>query len=400
MANFCSRCGTALHPEFGICPSCEKDMIQRMQSVPNFCRTCGGKVDKQKGVCTGCGQNFLENHPEVPAVPVEVPKKNETPQPVSKPAPVAPVVQEKPKKPAPQPTKPKKQEKKRRGSIVITIVLCILIFIFTFSGAMLYSARSMATDENKIEMLMDSVTVSEFLDLMGEDYKQAFYDALRDFVKEKTGATLTPRKLDELAERSSIKSEISKQLALYVSDIVEDEGNFNLKRKNIESILKKNRSAVEKVLEAEVSDEVLETIAKWLVDDAVMDAIRPSAIKENQPLIYYSINIALSWLGIVVFLLLMALCIFLLACNNPSQAAIGSGVVFTLVGGLTTIVAAATLLAPSLMMSFIPNHLIASAINVFFGSNLPLFVAILVIGIAVLIVKAVVGRMLAKRKEI
>ena len=396
MAKFCSRCGTALHPEFGICPTCEKELIHKMESVPNFCRTCGGKVDKQKGICTGCGHNFLENQPVVPAAPVAAPKKKEVTQPVSKPA--APIVQEKPKKPAPQPPKPKKQKRKRKGSIVITIVLCILLFIFTFSGAMLYSARSMATDENKIEMLMDSVTVSEFLDLMGEDYKQAFYDALRDFVKEKTGATLTPRKLDELAERSSIKSEISKQLALYVSDIVEDESNFNLKRKNIESILKKNRSAVEKVLEAEVSDEVLETIAKWLVDDAVMDAIRPSAIKENQPLIYYSINIALSWLGIVVFLLLMALCIFLLACNNPSQAATGSGLVFIIVGGLTTIAAAATLLAPSLMMSFIPNHLIASAINVFFGSNLPLFAGILVIGIAVLIVKTVVRRMLAKRE--
>ncbi len=428
MAKFCTQCGTPLHPEYGFCPSCEKDIIQKMAGVPNFCTICGGKVDKETGVCPGCGHKFGHTastataavKPETPATPaaetkddhvqnsepapqaISEPAPQPVPQPAPRPAPVSPqpAVKAAPPKAAPKPEKPKRQKKHRVGSVVITIVLCIFLFISTFAGIMLYSARSMATDEEKIEMLMDTVTVSEFLDLMGDAYKQAFYDALRDFVKEKTGATLTPRKLDELAERSTIKGEISKQLAVYVSDIVEDESKFNLNRKSITNLLKKNRSAVEKVLEAEVSDEVLETIAKWLVDDAVMDTISPRAIKENQPLIYYAIHIGLSWLGIIVFLLLMALFVFLLFCNSPSQAGISSGLVFTIVGGITTAVSVATMFAPSLTMSIINNNLITSAVNVFFSSNILVYVVILAIGIAALVTSIVAGKMVAKRKAV
>ncbi len=471
MAKFCTRCGSLLNPELGLCPACDAEKIKKIMSYPNFCSQCGGKVDKNTGICTQCGVSYNEVsapavNPVVIPAPVVVPAPEPipepapepipepapepipepapepipeptpepipepTPEPIPEPAPEStpepapepipapapqPQVPQQPVRPAPQqapravaPAAPnvkkakkakkvKKEKNKSSGSRALTVFMCVFLFLFSFLAVELAAVRSTITNEDNIELLLDDAEVSDILSLMGDEYKEDFYDTLIEFIYNETGAEVTKRSLEKVVKESSVKVFLVDKLVTYIDDILYSDNNFDLTQREIRKLLNKNSDVIEEELGAEVSEEVLDAIADWLVNEDAVEKFMPSGLKRSYPAAYYGINIGLSPVAIILLCILCLLIIFVMIRNSASQAALGSGIVLMIVGGLNLLVSVMAIWMPDVGESLMGNFIMGSAFNVCFSSNIVMFAIIVGVGLIAIVTRAICNHVLAKK---
>lgn len=337
--------------------------------------------------------------PVVPVAPAPAAAPVKQPAPPAKPTQAQKTAKKaKKQKPQKQP-KPKKEKKVSAGTVIITVLMSIFLFVFTLVGVVLFSVRQFA-NEDSIEQIIDDVAISDILGIMGEDYRDSFYDTLGDFIKEETGEEISPKKLEKMVEGTTIKPFIAGKLTDYVNDFLYDEKNFELSEKEIQKLMNKNSKAIEEELGAEVSEEVLNAIADWLVNEDTVENLRPATLKKDQPVAYYAINVGLSWITLILIAIVILLCIVTMLRNSLSQAAIGGGVVFIILGGLTSIAAVITIWMPSLISGFLGGDLIGAVVQAFFSSNIIVFAVILAVGILALVARKITLVALAKRKKV
>lgn len=351
---------------------------------------------------------------EEPVVEAPVVPKPIAPAPAAAPAPVvAPVTNPSPpakptqaqktakkaKKEKPQKQKkPKKEKKVSAGTVIITVLMSIFLFVFTLVGVVLFSVRQFA-NEDTMEQIIENVDISDILGIMGEDYKDSFYDTLGDFIKQETDTEISPKKLEKLVEGTTIKPFLAGKLNDYVNDFLYDEDNFDITEKEMRKLMKKNAKVIEEELDAEVSEEVLDAVANWLVNEDTIESFMPATLKKDQPVAYYAINISLSWITLVLIAIIILLCIVTMLRNSASQAAIGGGVVCIILGGLTSVAALITIWMPSLIGRFIGGDLIAAVVESFLSANIIIFAAVLAVGILALVARKITLVALAKRKQ-
>ena len=97
------------------------------------------------------------------------------------------------------------------------------------------------------------------------------------------------------------------------------------------------------------------------------------------------------------FLLLSALIGFAMCRNSLSQAAIGGGVVFILLGGVTALAAAVVAWIPGLWSSIAGSNLALLLVGSLLTVNALIFAILLAVGILLLVARTVVKHILKKR---
>lgn len=451
MAKFCTQCGTPTHPDFGLCPKCEAQKIAEMTKYPKFCSECGGRVEQINGNCTQCGKTYTSVNTQPAAEPLtiiadapvmdtpiiqevvadEIVSANEngmteelpseqfvtevlTDQtavesvvsvqsaPVQDPVlvTVPPAKQTQAQQSVIKGNKKEKTKKKASaGTVIITVLLSVLLFVFTLVGVGLFSIRQFVK-EDTIEQMVENVGLSDILGMIGKEYKDSFYDTLGEFLKEETGEEISPKNLEKLVNGATIKRFISGKLYDYVNDFLFDRDQFDLSDKDMRKLLKQNAKTIEKELDIEISDEALNAVADWIINEEKIQNFRPAALKNIQPLAYYAINIGLSWITLILVAIMILLCIVTMLRNSPSQAVIGIGVVFIILGCLTSIAAVVALWVPSLIGRYLGGDLIATVIQFFFNSNILVFVAVLAVGILVLLARKITLVVISKHQKV
>lgn len=427
MANFCTKCGSPMNQDFGLCPKCDVEKIEKMSHYPNFCTRCGGKVNKMTGCCSACGTSFADKTPasepvvpapvpepvpEIVAEPISEPVPDIIPEPVAEPAPQptaepapapvpvrpapAPVQKQPAVKPAVAPKAPK-VKKKSAGIIILTIFISILLFAVTFVTLDLFAVRATVSDEDNIEVLMDDAEVSDVLSLMGDEYEDSFYETLCEFIKEETGAEVTKRNLEKLVKESSLKSYLSGKMSVYIDDVLYNDNEFEITQKEVRKLLNKNSDVIEEELGAEVSEEVLDAVANWIVNEDIVEQYTPSGLKRNIPGVYYAMNVGLSPVSLIVLCILILLLLFVIIRWNVSGGVLASGIVMTIVGGLHFAVSVMALWMPGIGEDLFDNPIFGSAFNLYFGSNILLFGIVMGVGVLALIVRGIVKAIVAKK---
>ena len=411
MAKFCTKCGSATHPDFGLCPKCNADEIASMSQYPKFCSSCGGRIGQLDGICTGCGKNYAAKEEIAPqevaaeeTVEGQIPAEEIT---AEEPAAEEPV-EEAPAQPqavvsatVPPAVKPapakKEKGKVSAGKVILTVLLSILLFVFSFAAVAAFSLKQFAT-EDTIDAIMAEVELSDILALAGEDYEDSFYDTLGDFVQEQTGAEISKKTLDKLVKQSNLKEFLAEKMSVYLDDFLYDEKNFELTAEDVADLLSDNKEIIEEELEAEVSDDVIDAIAEWVAKEDVIDNLRPAAMKKSSPALFYSVNIGLSVISLIILGLLVLLCLLLMFRISASQAVLGSGIVFTIIGCITGAASVVAIFMPSLVTGSF-GELIGIAVSLFFEANVILFVSILGVGVLELVIRAIVLQILSKKQK-
>ena len=310
--------------------------------------------------------------------------------------------------PAEVSAKPKK--KKSAGSVVATIFLAFSMFVFLLVAAVLISVRTF-TSEDVIKSTMEKVEFTDIMDAANgfistdqenEDFTDVFYNNLNIKIKEKTGENIERRKLEKAINKTTIMEFLAEKMAQYVSDVFNNDREFELDQNEVEQLLDENYAVIKEEfgirnLDSVQKRETIESIADTLVADDVIEDITPSAIKKSNPAIYNAMNIGFSWPVIIVLLILVALLAFLMIKNDLSQAAVGSGVVCCIIGGIFTVAGLLALMSPGILEAVFGNMFFGTLACGFLTANLPMFAVILVVGIGALAARGIVLKVNSKR---
>lgn len=419
----------------------EKDMFE-------FCPNCGNMVDSATGICPICGgSNQPAPQSEVGATTLLKPRSAqptvETPA-YENPAPVQPAVEtpayENPA-PAPKQTPPTEPEspsipvytpvsqpqsyaqldtpvsstqthfvkKKSGGSVAATVLLSVSLFIFLLLAAALGSVR-MFTSEKVMAKTMGNAKFSELIGFVddnnfivfksgdGEEqsFSDVFYGNLQKGIASYTGREVTQKQLKKVIDKSTFMEFLGGKIGNYISDILNDTKDFELEEDQVAEMLEDNFDLFEKEFDFSLSNretkELCDHLAQIIVEEDMVEAISPENIKDNNANLVNSVQIIFSWL---VLILLIAISVFLSVImfrNDLSQAALGAGIVCTVIGGIFTLGGIMALLVPAIWEVTAGSAFVGALIGGYFTGNLPIFGSILALGIAGLITRVILQK--------
>lgn len=294
MANFCGKCGTPLDSETGLCPVCD---AKPSEPEINVAIPVAPKVQ------------IVEEKPE------EQPAVSNEPQNT-----------EKPKEPQKAET-PKKAKKKKPAAVtvIITVLLSILLFITTIASVTIYNVREIIKEDH-IEDIVDELKVAK---MFGEGRLDKFYSYLwSDYQMH-----VTDRSLENFIEDSSIKEMIVEKVADFGDDIFEDgSAKIRVKVEEVAEVLYDESNLIEKHFGARLSYSEIYEIADWMIKDDQMVLISTNTLEIDVPWVYFTLRVVLTYIMLAVFIVLSILFIIIMIKNSLSQAAVGTGIVFVLIG--------------------------------------------------------------------
>ncbi len=414
MAKFCSRCGAPLDTSSSLCPSCDREKLEALNNPPrklNFCTQCGTPLDDQTGTCPNCTK---AQAPTVEEAPAEVPVLDGAAEAVLN-EPVAAVAVEAPpaeeayvaEQISPAPVVYKKKGS-GVGKVLITIMLSIILFVTTLLSVAIICVRH-TTSENTILSMMEDIDYADLLngiytepnDDPEADYGDeswTFVDYLSDYFDQNFDTTISDKQVDSFVQESTIKEFMAETIAAYMSDIYNGTDDFEISKSEVRTLLRKNRSVINREFDVDISNESLDELADWLVDDEVLEDISAAIIKEEVPAAYYALNIGLSYFTLVILLLMVALCLVGLCFNSLSQAGIGAGVVFTVIGGTYTVFTLIAVGLPVILKSVFGGSVIGILLGNVLVANLGIFAVLFLLGVAILVVRAIVRKVVVKRR--
>lgn len=404
MANFCTKCGSPMNQN-GLCPRCDAPV------VPLFCTKCGtpkgadGRcphcdVTPSFKFCTTCGapkgaDGLCPNCDAVtPAAPTEV--LSEDPgatvllaeEPVEAAEPVI--------APAPQPVK-----KASAVTVIITVLLSICLFITTTLSVGVLTVRH-TISEGGMENLAEQVDIAEMLKTTGAangETFNTFYERLqRDY-----GVELDDEKLGEMLEDSTVPEYVAEKISDFAEDFFAGEAELVITKDEMVDLVWDNRKLIEDEIpddfEIEIDElymEDCEDIANWLFNGDEFVILSTDDLRKESVALYQGVSIGLSYLVMGFFMLLSALLLFVMCRNSLSQTAIGSGVVFILLGGFTSLAAAVVAWIPGLWASIAGSNPALTLVGDVLVINAPIFVTMLAVGILLPVIRAIVKKVTKK----
>ena len=428
MAKFCSRCGSLNDEGTGLCPSCDSEQLAALQAPQrqiNFCRVCGTPIDQETGSCPNCtkpvetapaAQEPIVAEepavaeetvvPETPAVEDTVADEAVVEQPVAVAVQEAPTVQPEPIVEAP--VIPVKYAKKRSGAgkVILTIFLSLLLFITSLLSVAVICVRhttsegavlSMLEDVDYTEMLNSIYTETDFVE--HESEALSFTDYLSDYFEENHGVTVSDKQIEAFIEDSTVMDFFAEKVSAYVSDLYNGTEEFKITMREVRALLHDNADILEEHFDVQISDESVEELADWLVDEELLEEISTSVVKDENSAVFYALNIGFSYLTLAILLGLVLLCLVGMGLNDLSKGAMGAGIVFVIIGGILTALTLVVAGLPVLLGSVIGESLISALILKVLFANLWIFASVLGLGVLILVVRYIVRRFVVKPRK-
>lgn len=420
MANFCSKCGSHL-TEQGVCPVCNPPA-----PVRRFCMRCGQVVNAD-GLCPVC---------DAPA-PVVAPVAEPAATTVPVEAPIAPiaeeavvvedapveekisladaavavaVAEEAPAEEIPAeaaladeipPVQEGKKKKKGHGAatVIMTILLSLCLFITTTLAISVLAVRH-TVSAGGIATVFEKADLPTLLKTSGAANSKNF-QKLYDRLEENYAIEMDDDKLAEFIDESTVPEFVAEKATEFAAAFFEDEAELTITKREMEDLVWQNRKLI-----AEYSDdnnlrlekEDCTRIAGWMFKGNSI-GFNTENLMKNSPVIYYSATIGLSYVSFGFFALLSALILFIMCRNSLSQAAIGSGVVFLILGGSSSLAIAFVELIPSLWATIAGNNIVFNLAGTLLSVNAVIFLVLFGLGILALVTRAVVKAIVAKKAQ-
>ena len=219
------------------------------------------------------------------------------------------------------------------------------------------------------------------------------------------GVKADAEELGEMLEDSTVPEFVAEKVGDFSSDFFSGKAELVITKEEMVDLVEENLDLLN---EARTSAAIgrpirpgadCEAIANWLFNGDEKVLISTDDLQDQSPVLLQTVNIGLSWIALAFFLLLSALIAFLMCRNSLSQAAIGGGVVFILLGGFTSLAAAVVAWIPGLWASIAGNNMIFSIVGALLSINGLIFAILLAVGILLLVVRAVVKHILKKKQQ-
>lgn len=397
MANFCMKCGTPLDTR-GLCPHCD------IPAKPTFCTKCGTPLGAD-GRCPHC------DAPAMPVTPVDtdaptvlLSEEEGATVPLSE-DPGATVllsdtavVTAEQAAPVWEPMNPPEAKPAKKGSAItaiVTVLLSLCLFITTTTAVGVLTVRH-TISEGGMENLAEQVDIAEMLKTTGAANGETF-DTFYQRLERDYGAQLDDEKLGELLEDSTVPEYVADKISDFADDFFAGEAELVVTKDEMVDLLWENRELIEEEIPDDVQRDRLyqedcEVIADWMFNGEDFVLLSTDDLRDDVPVLYQSISIGLSYLVMAFFLVLSALILFAMCRNSLSQAAIGSGTVFILLGGMASLAAAVVAWIPGLWASVAGQSPVLSLLGSVLVINAPTFVIMLAVGILLLVLRAVIQR--------
>lgn len=369
MSKFCGKCGTSLDAEFGLCPNCDKDELdkaQQQRNIPNFCTVCGFEMDKETGICPNpnCSNGGTD------AFVASVPQNT---------------VESKPKK-----------NKPKALTTVITILLSVCLFITSLFAIVIYDVRNAVKDDN-VESLLDNIQATTMLDSTKttvDNDLERFYD----YLSNDYGIEMADQQLNNFINRSTVKEFIADKVADFCDDFFEDDAELKITKREIVNFLQSNSSVIKDEFGVYLMDSEIQEIADWILNKDELVIISSATLKDSSSALYYILTIGFSYVTMAVFIILSALIIFFMIKNSLSQAACGIGIDYIIWGGLSGLVAMLAAWITPLWETICGDSFIGMIVGNFMAVNALMSVILLVLGVAMLVTRGLIIKPHAKKQ--
>ena len=424
MANFCKKCGTALNPEFGLCPNCDSaelesklakeaesfDIVSQedtasqetealaAEDIPEaqekpamfrgFCMNCGTALDPQTGLCPVCTSEKEASSAN------EKNSKNEKSQKSKK---------SKSKEKDAAKDKGKKGELPAVAAILITAFLSLLIFAFTLAPTLLLSVRNSTTKTALEEIIseVDMVTVLSEIPLIEDSSANEYsnlYDNLCYNLETGFDIKVTDNRMREFFSDEGVVEDIAKLFNRYAEDVYNGTSYFSFTPHDLADIFYRNSAVFERAFDTYLTREEYELLASSVIEET--PEIYPATLRENDPAIMYSVEYGVSYVSIIVMYVLAAVfAVLAVILCKARRGLVGAGLSIGLVGIITALTAFISGAIPTLWNTICGgNEAIASVSAQIINHNLLIFLITLGVGIVIFAVGIVLSIKDASKK--
>ena len=371
---FCKHCGTGLNDN-GLCPVCD---APAPVPVPKFCIKCGGTLD-ENGLCPAC---------DAPAPVVDLAAMAQS----------AVITEDAPAEAA-EPNN-KGAEKASVLSVIATVLLSVCLFVTMLASVSIIAVRT-TVSEGGISSLTENLDVAQLLQSSGvadgDSFDELYHRLERDY-----GVYLDDDELAELIEDSTIPAYVSQKAGDFSGDFFSGDAELVITKEEMIELIEDNLDLINDAQikgydGPRVQPADCEQIADWMFNGDELVLLSTDDLQEQSPALFQAANICLSWVALAFFLLLSALIGFVMCRNSLSQAAIGGGVVFILLGGVAALAAALVMWIPGLWASIAGDSLVLSIVGSLLAVNGLLFAILLAVGILLPVTRTVVKHILKKQ---
>lgn len=360
MENYCINCGTVLHPEFRLCPHCNRERLNQLISA----RRLQAFVPQQMPQSMPA---FANQAAVVHPMPISQPVKT-----VERQA---------------QPIQKTQRKRKPLLKILLAMVMTVVLLATSLVTLGIFSIRQ-ATSEESLSAMVEGAEISDVISLLGADSETVFYGPIKAYVLENTGLKITNPIIDRVLEASELKYYLAEKAAVYAKDLYDGTDNFSFSQKEVYTLLRANRTEIEKVVKVSLSDEVLQEMADMLVNEELTEQIRVSVLKNKAPQVYYSLHFGLSYSAIAVLLAIAAMIWIAMLKLDFSLGFLGGGVALAVTGGLFALPGLLIKLSPGLLNTLLGNSFLQSVITGFLNTNLLVYLFIFTVGMAMILIRA------------
>ncbi|MDD6252193.1 MAG: zinc ribbon domain-containing protein [Oscillospiraceae bacterium] len=424
MANFCKKCGTALNPEFGLCPNCDSaelesklakeaesfDIVSQedtasqetealaAEGIPEaqekpvmfrgFCMNCGTALDPQTGLCPVCTSEKAASSAN------EKNSKNEKSQKSKK---------SKSKEKDAAKDKGKKGELPAVAAILITAFLSLLIFAFTLAPTILLSVRNSTTKTALEEIIseVDMVTVLSEIPLIEDSSANEYsnlYDNLCYNLETGFDIKVTDNRMREFFSDEGVVEDIAKLFSRYAEDVYNGTNYFSFTPHDLADIFYRNSAVFERAFDTYLTREEYELLASSVI--AETPEIYPATLRENDPAVMYSVEYGVSYVSIIAMYVLAAVfAVLAVILCKARRGLVGAGLSIGLVGIITALTAFISGAIPTLWNTICGgNEAIASVSAQIINHNLLIFLITLGVGIVIFAVGIVLSIKDASKK--
>ncbi|MGN0504475.1 MAG: hypothetical protein ACI4HJ_05455 [Ruminococcus sp.] len=411
MANFCKKCGTALNPEFGLCPNCDSaelesklakeaesfDIVSQentasqetealaAEGIPEaqekpamfrgFCMNCGTALDPQTGLCPVC-----TSEKEASSANEKYSKNEKTSKSKKAKSTKNDVVRDK--------NKGKKGELPAVAAILITAFLSLLIFAFTLAPTLLLSVRNSTTKTALEEIIseVDMVTVLSEIPLIEDSSANEYsnlYDNLCYNLETGFDIKVTDNRMREFFSDEDVVADIAKLFSRYAEDVYNGTSYFSFTPHDLADIFYRNSAVFERAFDTYLTREEYELLASSVIEET--PEIYPATLRENDPAIMYSVEYGVSYVSIIVMYVLAAVfAVLAVILCKARRGLVGAGLSIGLVGIITALTAFISGAIPTLWNTICGgNEAIASVSAQIINHNLLIFLITLGVGIVI-----------------
>ena len=378
MANFCTKCGSNIDQETGLCQSCDSAELERLKTLPKFCTVCGGEIDKTSRACPNCSGKNADPKPaekRVKSPKTKNPKKEKS----------APV---------------HKSGKSKALTTFLTVLISIFLFITLLWSALIFTIRQ-ATMPSSIENIIENIdiedTINEFVVFKNKDGdKIKFREYIKIYFEKTMDIEVEESNISSLLKHSLVKEFAVEKIDEYF-DALYSGGNVTVTRDEVEDFLVDNADTINKKLETDISEEGFEKLAEKMINEDFEDTLSLSKLKKKIPALFLAVQIGFSYFTLAALLLISALFIFLMFRNSPSQAVLAIGIIFMIIGAIFSLCGLLPMFLPSVWEIICVLEIVGIVLGAVFSGQIIVYGALFALGLLMLIGRKITLALLSKR---